>query len=101
MPTASPLVLAHRGASGRLPEHTLAAYELAARQGADYLELDLVATRDGTLVARHENDISGTTDVADHPALAGRRRREVVDGTPVGEDERGRGRHTSILPAGD
>ena len=83
MPTASPLVLAHRGASGRLPEHTLAAYELAARQGADYLELDLVATRDGTLVARHENDISGTTDVADHPALAGRRRREVVDGTPV------------------
>ncbi|WP_298752742.1 glycerophosphodiester phosphodiesterase family protein [uncultured Serinicoccus sp.] len=83
MPTASPLVLAHRGASGLLPEHTLAAYELAARQGADYLELDLVATRDGALVARHENDIWGTTDVADHPGLAGRRRREVVDGTTV------------------
>ncbi|WP_130013640.1 glycerophosphodiester phosphodiesterase family protein [Serinicoccus sediminis] len=83
MPTASPLVLAHRGASGSLPEHTLAAYALAARQGADYLELDLVATRDGTLVARHENDIRGTTDVARHPGLAGRRRRALVDGTTV------------------
>lgn len=83
MPTPTPLVLGHRGASGHLPEHTLAAYELAARQGADYLELDLVATRDGVLVARHENDIWGTTDVADHPELAGRRRRARIDGRDV------------------
>ena len=62
-----PIVIAHRGASGYRPEHTLASYELGARQGADYIEQDLVATRDGELVCRHENEISGTTDVADHP----------------------------------
>src|SRR5918995_176764 len=59
-----PLVIGHRGASGYRPEHTLAAYELAARMGADFIEPDLVSTRDGVLVARHENEISGTTDVA-------------------------------------
>jgi glycerophosphoryl diester phosphodiesterase len=60
----SPLVLAHRGASGYIPEHTLAAYALAIEMGADYIEPDLVMTKDGVLVARHENEIGGTTDVA-------------------------------------
>jgi glycerophosphoryl diester phosphodiesterase len=68
-----PIVIAHRGASGERPEHTLASYELGAEQGADYIEPDLVATRDGELVCRHENEISGTTDVADHPEFADRR----------------------------
>jgi glycerophosphoryl diester phosphodiesterase len=76
-----PIVIAHRGASGYRPEHTLAAYELGARQGADYIEPDLVSTRDGELVARHENEISGTTDVADHPEFAGRRTAKAIDGT--------------------
>ena len=61
------VIIAHRGASGDRPEHTLAAYELAIEQGADYIEPDLVPTSDGVLVARHENEISDTTDVADHP----------------------------------
>lgn len=74
------LVIGHRGASGYRPEHTLASYELAARMGADYIEPDLVSTKDGVLVARHENEISGTTDVADHPELAGLRTTKVVDG---------------------
>ncbi len=76
-----PIVIAHRGASGYRPEHTLAAYELAAQQGADYIEPDLVSTRDGELVARHENEISGTTDVADHPEFADRRAAKEIDGT--------------------
>jgi glycerophosphoryl diester phosphodiesterase len=59
-----PLVIAHRGASGYLPEHTLEAYRLAAEQGADFIESDLVITRDGVLIARHENALSDTTDVA-------------------------------------
>jgi glycerophosphoryl diester phosphodiesterase len=78
-----PIVIAHRGASGYRPEHTLAAYWLAVRQGADYIEPDLVATRDGVLVARHENEISSTTDVADHPEFARRHRRQTIDGTEV------------------
>ena len=78
-----PLVIAHRGASGYRPEHTLAAYELAIRMGADYIEPDLVSTRDGVLVARHENEISGTTDVADHPEFAGRKTTKVVDGVEL------------------
>jgi len=78
-----PIVIAHRGASGYRPEHTLAAYRLAIRQGADYVEPDLVSTKDGVLVARHENEISGTTDVASHPEFADRRTTKVVDGTPV------------------
>jgi len=77
------LVIAHRGASGYRPEHTPAAYRLAAALGADYLEPDLVATLDGVLVARHENEISGTTDVADHPVFADRRITKVIDGTAI------------------
>jgi glycerophosphoryl diester phosphodiesterase len=77
---ARPVVIAHRGASAQRPEHTLAAYELAIEQGADFIEQDLVPTRDGVLVVRHENEISGTTDVAEHPGLAGRRTARVVDG---------------------
>jgi glycerophosphoryl diester phosphodiesterase len=76
---AEPLVIAHRGASGYRPEHTLASYELGARMGADYVEPDLVSTKDGVLVARHENEISGTTDVADHPEVASRRTTKVID----------------------
>lgn len=78
-----PIVIAHRGASGYRPEHTLAAYRLAIRMGADYVEPDLVSTKDGVLVARHENEISGTTDVADHPEFAGRRTTKVIDGTSI------------------
>jgi len=78
-----PIVIAHRGASGERPEHTLAAYELAIAQGADFIEPDLVSTRDGVLVARHENEISGTTDVAARAEFAGRRARKVIDGAAV------------------
>ena len=77
---AEPLIIAHRGASGERPEHTLAAYERAIDQGADYIEPDLVLTSDGVLVARHENEISGTTDVADHPEFAARRTTKTIDG---------------------
>jgi glycerophosphoryl diester phosphodiesterase len=75
-----PLVIAHRGASGYLPEHTLEAYLLGIEQGADFIEPDLVATRDGRLVARHEPNITSTTDVANRPEFAVRRRRYVIDG---------------------
>jgi glycerophosphoryl diester phosphodiesterase len=78
-----PLVIGHRGACGYLPEHTLPSYALAILQGADYIEPDLVATRDGVLVARHENEIGATTDVAAHAQFAPRRRRQLVDGQPV------------------
>jgi glycerophosphoryl diester phosphodiesterase len=74
------IVIAHRGASGERPEHTLEAYTLAVEQGADYIEPDLVMTRDGVLIARHENEIGGTTDVAQHPEFAQRRRTQVIDG---------------------
>ncbi|CAM06327.1 glycerophosphoryl diester phosphodiesterase [Saccharopolyspora erythraea NRRL 2338] len=73
-------VFGHRGASGYRPEHTLASYELAARMGADYIEPDLVPTKDGVLVSRHENEISGTTDVARRPEFADRRTTKVIDG---------------------
>lgn len=76
----TPAVVAHRGASGYRPEHTLDAYRTAIRMGVDDIELDLVITADGVLVARHENEISGTTDVADHPRFAARRTTKVVDG---------------------
>jgi glycerophosphoryl diester phosphodiesterase len=74
------VVIAHRGASGERPEHTLESYELAIQEGADYIEPDLVMTRDGVLIARHENEIGGTTDVAQHPEFATRRRTQVIDG---------------------
>jgi glycerophosphoryl diester phosphodiesterase len=77
---ARPIVIAHRGASGARPEHTLAAYQLAIEQGADFIEPDVVVTRDGVLVVRHENELSLTTDVARRAEFAGRRRRQVVDG---------------------
>jgi len=77
------LVIAHRGASAERPEHTLAAYERAIDQGADYIEPDLVATRDLVLVARHENELSGTTDVASRAEFAERRREKTIDGTRV------------------
>ncbi len=74
------LVIAHRGASGERPEHTIESYGLAIEEGADYIEPDLVMTRDSVLVARHENEIGGTTDVAQHPEFAKRRRTQVIDG---------------------
>jgi glycerophosphoryl diester phosphodiesterase len=80
---ARPIVIAHRGASGERPEHTLAAYSLAIEQGADYVEPDLVSTKDGVLVARHENEISDTTDVASRPEFASRRTTKAIDGVAV------------------
>ncbi|WP_408646795.1 glycerophosphodiester phosphodiesterase [Streptomyces carminius] len=76
-----PAVIAHRGACGYRPEHTMGAYELALAMGADVIEQDVVPTRDGHLVCRHENDITDTTDVAGHPEFAGRRTTKTVDGT--------------------
>ncbi len=92
--TARPaLVIGHRGASGSLPEHTLAAYWMAIEQGADYVEPDLVITKDGVLVARHENAIAivnaagavieATTDVADRPEFAGRKTTKTIDGVAI------------------
>jgi len=78
-----PIVIAHRGASGYRPEHTLGAYWLAIQQGADFIEPDLVSTQDGVLVARHENEIGSTTDVAQHPEFAQRRATKLVDGRSV------------------
>ena len=78
-----PLVIGHRGASAYRPEHTLASYQLAIDMGADYIEPDLVSTKDRVLVARHENEISTTTDVAQHPEFATRRKTRIVDGVTV------------------
>ncbi|WP_282685718.1 MULTISPECIES: glycerophosphodiester phosphodiesterase [unclassified Streptomyces] len=75
-----PTVIGHRGASGYRPEHTLGSYQLALDLGAHIVEQDLVPTKDGHLVCRHENDITGTTDVADHPEFAGRRTTKSIDG---------------------
>jgi glycerophosphoryl diester phosphodiesterase len=92
-PATPPLVIGHRGASGYLPEHTLAAYWMAIEQGADYVEPDLVITQDGVLVARHENAIAvlnadgsvreATTDVAEHPEFAARKTTKTIDGVSV------------------
>ncbi|MFI0987378.1 glycerophosphodiester phosphodiesterase [Streptomyces exfoliatus] len=76
-----PTVIAHRGASGYRPEHTLGSYRHALDLGAHVIEQDLVPTKDGHLVCRHENDITGTTDVADHPEFASRKTTKSVDGT--------------------
>ena len=76
-------VVGHRGASGYRPEHTLASYETAILMCADYIEPDLVSTKDGVLVARHENEIGGTTDVADHAEFAARKATKVIDGRSV------------------
>jgi glycerophosphoryl diester phosphodiesterase len=76
-------VVGHRGAAGYRPEHTLASYELAARMGADYIEPDLVTTKDGVLVARHEPEIGGTTDVANHPEFTSRKTTKSLDGVAV------------------
>lgn len=78
-----PDVVAHRGASAYRPEHTLAAYELAVAQGADVIEPDLVSTKDGVLVDRHENDITGTTDVSERPEFADRKTTKTVDGVEI------------------
>jgi glycerophosphoryl diester phosphodiesterase len=78
-----PLVVGHRGASGYLPEHTIEAYRKAIEMGADFIEPDLVATKDGALVARHEPMLSGTTDVADRPEFAARKTTKKVDGFDV------------------
>ena len=78
-----PIVIGHRGASGYRPEHTLASYELAIEMGADYIEPDLVSTKDHVLVARHENDITATTNVADHTEFADRRTTKMIDGIAV------------------
>ncbi|GGS59282.1 glycerophosphoryl diester phosphodiesterase [Planobispora rosea] len=78
-----PIVIGHRGASAHRPEHTLLSYEAAIALGADYIEPDLVSTKDGVLVARHENEIGGTTDVENHPEFAARRTTKSIDGRPV------------------
>ncbi|GAB3237577.1 glycerophosphodiester phosphodiesterase [Kineosporia babensis] len=77
------LVIGHRGASGYRPEHTLVAYELAARMGADFIEPDVVITKDGVLVCRHEPEIGGTTDVAERPEFADRKKTKKLDGVEV------------------
>ncbi|QJB46560.1 glycerophosphodiester phosphodiesterase [Dolichospermum flos-aquae] len=74
-----PIIIAHRGASGYRPEHTLASYELAIDLGADYIEPDLVITKDGILIARHENEISETTDIANHPEFAHLKTTKIID----------------------
>lgn len=76
----APIVIGHRGASGYLPEHTLEGYALAIEMGADYIEPDLVLTKDGQMIARHEPMIGATTDVASHPEFADRKTRRMVDG---------------------
>ena len=82
--TASrPLIIGHRGASGSRPEHTLASYELAIELGADFIEPDVVSTKDGVLIARHENEISGTTDVAERSEFADRKTTKIIDGREV------------------
>jgi glycerophosphoryl diester phosphodiesterase len=79
----TPLVIGHRGAPSYRPEHTAASYELAIDLGADLIEPDLVVTRDGVLIARHENELSRSTDVATHARFADRRRTQEVDGEEV------------------
>src|SRR4029453_6257980 len=79
--SARPLIIGHRGASGYRPEHTLEGYRLAAQMGADFIEPDLVSTKDGILIARHENEIGGTTDAADR--FPDRKTTKTVDGQSI------------------
>ncbi len=81
MPRRNPLVIGHRGAPGYRPEHSRSSYDLALALGVDAVEPDIVVSRDGVLVVRHENEISGTTDVADRPEFADRRTTKTIDGT--------------------
>ncbi|SDH58237.1 glycerophosphodiester phosphodiesterase family protein [Microbacterium pygmaeum] len=83
MPRTSPLIIGHRGAPGYRPEHSRSSYDLAFAMGADAVEPDVVISRDGVLVVRHENEISGTTDVADRPEYANRRTTKIVDGAEI------------------
>jgi glycerophosphoryl diester phosphodiesterase len=83
LPTDKPLVIGHRGASALRPEHTLASYAKAIEDGADFIEPDLVSTKDGVLVSRHENEIGGTTDVAARPEFAARKTAKTIDGHSV------------------
>ncbi len=79
-PLSPPIVIAHRGASGLRPEHTIVAYRLAIEQGADFIEPDLVLTKDNVFIARHENDITGTTDVSTRAEFAARKTTKIIDG---------------------
>ena len=79
----APIVIGHRGASGYVPEHTLTSYFIAIQQSADYIEPDLVSTKDGALVARHENEIGGTTNVAEHAEFAARKTTKTIDGKSI------------------
>ena len=81
--TSVPIIIGHRGSSGTRPEHTLESYRTAIAGGADFIEPDLVPTKDGVLVARHENEISGTTDVAAHPEFATRKATKTIDGQAI------------------
>jgi glycerophosphoryl diester phosphodiesterase len=83
VPAERPIVIAHRGASADRPEHTIGAYLLAIEQGADYVEPDLVITKDGILIARHENEIGETTDVGSRPEFADRKTTKTIDGEKV------------------
>ena len=82
-PKPKPIVIAHRGASGERPEHTLLGYRLAIAEGADFIEPDLCLTKDGHFVVRHENEIAGTTDVVSRPEFAARKATKVVDGQTI------------------
>lgn len=83
MPRSRPLVIGHRGAPGYRPEHSRSSYDLALAMGVDAVEPDVVVSRDGVLVVRHENEVSGTTDVADHPEFADRRTTRTIDGAEL------------------
>src|SRR6478752_6027662 len=83
MPRRPPLVIGHRGAPGYRPEHSPSSYALAFAMGVDAVEPDVVVSRDGVLVVRHENEISGTTDVADRPEFADRRATKTIDGAEL------------------
>src|SRR5918995_1627285 len=83
VPRRSPLVIGHRGAPGYRPEHSRSSYDLALAMGVDAVEPDVVVSRDGVLVVRHENEISGTTDVSDRPEFADRRTTKTIDGSEL------------------